>query len=81
VRASVQIGPFLVKNGPIFFGTFVFGSKIGWQPFAQQRDGFLGTPLNKKKKLCFSRLNGYKRGAGFGKCTKSVPFWDRFAFF
>jgi hypothetical protein len=33
------------------------------------------------KKVDFWGLIGGKRGAGFGKCTKSVPFLDRFGVF
>jgi hypothetical protein len=35
----------------------------------------------REKTAFFGGLIGGKRGAGFGKCTKMIPFWTDFVFF
>ena len=78
VRAAVHFGIILGKNGPPpphFFLEPLFLGKYGGcgpKPFSVASFQF------SVKNMDFWGLKGYKRGVRFGKCTKSVPFLDRF---
>jgi hypothetical protein len=67
-----------------FLGTFVFGVLTGVRSKTVSSDQSSPADLRfpvTSKKCEFSRLIGGKRGGGFGKCTKMIPFWTDFAFF